>query len=284
MAPKKSAAPLIPDEDAESRGYACLEKLMEQAQSSLVDFRKKLTDDPAAPVGLWMYDKAASLKPARTLSASDYFLLGLATANMIAGRENIKPNFESAVGLLLIAHDLAPKNAAILVFAAYLKKQLGDAQGSQALIDQVNIEDMKFDTYEIDALFHAYKHITSSNDLLNFFEVREEMPVVDPSPIKKFLIEEGRQDVGYLMVQNELDPESRHHTSPDGDIIFFSTGRALIREVSLKEYNKLPETRHLMEKMKDHIQYKLVDISNLGQDCDPTKLQPHVDYFRELAQ
>ncbi len=276
--------PPIAKQDAESLGNECFAKLIEGAIPSLNEFRKKITDDPSAPVGLWMYDKSALIKPAANPSASDFFLRGLANANLMPGRENKEPNLNLALDLLLKAQERDPKNAAIIIFAALLKKQLGDEQGAQELMEQVNVNEMKFETYEIDTLFHIYKHIKNTRDVLNFIQVREKMPVVEPFQIKKFIIEQGRQDIGYLMVQNELDPESRHHTSPDGDILFFSTGRSLVRDISSTDVEKLPHPHQLMEKMKDHIQYKLVDASDLGRGCAVEKLQPLVDYFQDIAK
>jgi hypothetical protein len=39
-----------------------------------------------------------------------------------------------------------------------------------------------------------------------------------------------------------------------------------------------------MEKMKDHIQYKLVDMADLGRGCEIEKLQPYVDYFQSVGK
>jgi hypothetical protein len=274
----------ISEQDAESLGNECLAKLTESASPTLNEFRKKITDDPAAPVGLWMYDKSVPIKPAPNPSASDFFLRGLATANLMPGRENKEPNLTLALELLLKAQDRDSKNAAIIIFAALLKKQLGDEQGAQELMEQVNVNEMKFETYEIDAMLHLYKHIKNTKDVLNFFQVREKMPVVEPFQIKKFIIEQGRQDIGYLMVQNELNLESRYHTSPEGDILFFSAGRSLVRDISSSDVEKLPHPHQLMEKMKDHIQYKLVDVSDLGRSCEIEKLQPYVDYFQNVGK
>jgi hypothetical protein len=272
------------EQDSDTLANDCLTQLLETAAPSIEDFRKKLVQDINAPVGLWMYETSAPIKPARTPSAADFFLRGLASANMMAGRDNKDPNLTAALELLFKAQEKEPNNAAVLVYAAYLKKQLGDEAGSLELLDQVNVEKMKFDTYEMDALFHIYKHIKSTKDLLHFYLVREKIPIVAPEQIKQFLVENQRQDVGYLMVQNEMNPESKHRASPDGDILFFSAGRALIRQISSVEADKYPPTRDLMAKMKDHIEYKLLEESNLELGCEIEKLQPLVDYFQEVAQ
>lgn len=276
-------APAAP-QDAESLGHECVGMLIEKALPQINDFRKKITDDPAAPVGIWMYDPAAKILPAPRPSASDFFLRGLAAANLMAGRENKNPDLTSALEFLFKAREKDPKNAAAVLFAAYIQKQLGNETGSQELLDQIQIDDMRFDTYQIESVHQMYKHVKNTQDVLHVLQLSSQLPIVDPSAINAFLRTAQRQDIGYLMIQNELDPQSKYRSQTDGDILFYASGYAHIRSISSTEAEKLPHPRLLMEKIKDHTQFKLVDISDLGRGCEVEKLQPYVDYFQEVAQ
>ncbi len=268
----------IPDE--ESIGNECFVQLGESAKPKLEHFAKKFIADPAAPVGLWMYDTASPIKATQLPSASDFFLRGLAAADLMAGRENKKPDFNMALELLLKAKDKDSNNAAILVYAAYVQKQLGREQEAKELLDQVNIEEMKFETYEVQAIHQMYKHVQNATDALNSYNIRAQMPIVDPTKIKSFLVENKKQEVGYLMIPNELEPES----DPEGGIIFQLVGSYLIRDISSADYNKLPSRQDLQEKWNNHPQYKVINATDLARDCSLEKIQPLVDYFQDLVQ
>lgn len=97
----------------------CFSHLVESALPKLKAFSQELISDSSAPVGLWMFDKSISVKPAPRSSASDSFLRGLAAANLMAGRENPKVDLNLALELVLKAHEQDPKNAAPVVFAAF---------------------------------------------------------------------------------------------------------------------------------------------------------------------
>lgn len=281
---EKQPIALATEPDTESLGHECIDNLAEAALPHLPAFRKKILDDPAAPIGRWMYDKSALVHPARNRSASDFFLTGLAVAGLMSGRENPKPNLDFALELLVNAHAMDPTNAAPIIYAAYLQKQLGQDSLGQENMDKISPQDMKYESYEIDVFQHMYKHIKSPQDLLNFFQIRAEMPIVDIFQIKNFLRENQRHDFGYLMIQNQLNPNSAYHMEPNQDQITYAAGLSLIREIYPEEAKKYPNLRDLMEKSKDHPQYKLVDIKQIGKNCTPEKLQPLVDYFQQVSK
>jgi hypothetical protein len=279
----ETVAPLSP-QDAESLGHECVGILIEKALPKLKDFQEKITADPTAPVGLWLYDAEAPIRPAITPSASDFFLRGLAAANLLTTRENKNPDLKLALDLLLRAHEKDSKNAAAIVYAAYLQSQLGNEIEAQELLTQIQIEDMKFETYQIETIHQMYKHVKTTEDALLVLQLRDQLPVASPSEINPFLRAVHRQDIGYLMIQNELDPQSKYRSQTEGDILFYASGYSHIRSLSSTEAEKYPHPRILMEKIKDHIQYELVDIAELGRGCEAEKLQPYVDYFQDVAQ